>query len=157
MNNEIKQKAEALLDAGEVEALYQLLAPYLEQGDAYAHFLYSSFSLESSGETDEEFEARSVNLLELASQGGVAEASYRLGVIYLYGDLADGQAKNASDYFERAIAQGHSHSKFTYGFNLYYGVGDIKQNKARGLALMEAAAQEGVTLARDELQLIHAR
>lgn len=157
MENEIKQKAEALLDDGEVEALYELLQPYLEQGDAYAQFLYSSFSLERTGETDDEFEARSMKLLEGASEGGVAEASYRLGVMHLYGDFADAKAKGSGDYFERAIAQGHSHSKFTYGFNLYYGSSDVKQDKPRGIKLMEEAAQEGVGLARDELNIIRAR
>ncbi|WP_062062361.1 tetratricopeptide repeat protein [Cellvibrio sp. OA-2007] len=156
MENEVKQQAEELLENGEVEALYELLAPYLEQNDAYAQFLYSSFSLESSGETDEQFEARSMTLLERASEGGVAEASYRLAVIYLYGDVADNNAKSSSEYFERAIAQGHAHSKFTYGFNLYYGSGDVKQEKARGLKLLEEAAQEGVQLARDELNMIRA-
>lgn len=154
MENEIKQKAEALLENGEVEALYELLSPYLEQNDAYAQFLYSSFSLESSGETDDEFEARSMKLLESASEGGVAEASYRLGVMGLYGDSADASARSSSEYFERAIAQGHSHSKFTYGFNLYYGVSDIKQDKTKGLKLMEDAAHEGVEIAREELKII---
>ena len=157
MQNEIKQKAEALLENGEVEALYELLSPYLEQNDPYAQFLYSSFSLESTGETDEEFEARSLRLLEAASEGGVAEASYRLGVIYLYGDFVDNNSKSASDYFERAIAQGHAHSKFTYGFNLYYGLGDVKQDKSRGVRLLEEAAQEGVELAHEELKIIHSR
>jgi TPR repeat protein len=154
MENDIKQKAETLLDGGEVEALYELLSPYLDKNDAYAQFLYSSFSVESSGETDDEFEARSMRLLESASEGGVAEASYRLGVIYLYGDFVENNSKSSGDYFERAIAQGHSHSKFTYGFNLYYGSGDVKQDKARGLKLLEEAAQEGVQLARDELNLL---
>ena len=157
MENEVKQQAEELLENGEVEALYELLTPYLEQNDAYAQFLYSSFSLESSGETDEQFEARSMKLLESASEGGVAEASYRLAVIYLYGDFVDTNSKSSSEYFERAISQGHSHSKFTYGFNLYYGLGDVKQDKARGLVLLEEAAQEGVELAREELKIIRAR
>ncbi len=157
MQNEIKQQAEDLLENGEVEALYELLTPYLAQNDAYAQFLYSSFSLESTGETDEEFEARSMKLLEDASEGGVAEASYRLGVMYLYGDAVNDRTKSSSDYFERAIAQGHSHSKFTYGFNLYYGSGDAKQDKARGLTLLEEAAREGVDLAREELKIIRLR
>jgi TPR repeat protein len=154
MENEIKQKAEVLLENGEVEALYELLSPYLDKNDAYAQFLYSSFSLESTGETEDEFEVRSMKLLEAASEGGVAEASYRLGVMYLYGDFAVNNSKSSSDYFERAIAQGHAHSKFTYGFNLYYGSGDVKQDKARGLTLLKEAAQEGVQLARDELNLL---
>lgn len=157
MQNEIKQQAEELLENGEVEALYELLSPHLEQSDPYAQFLYSSFSLESTGETDEEFEARSMKLLEAASEGGVAEASYRLGVMYLYGDFVACSSKSSSDYFERAIAQGHSHSKFTYGFNLYYGSGDVKQDKTLGLKLLEEAAQEGVELAREELKIIRLR
>lgn len=154
MQNEIKQKAEALLENGEVEVLYELLSPYLQQNDAYAQFLYSSFSLESSCETDDEFEARSMRLLESASEGGVAEASYRLGVMYLYGNFVNDSSKSSNDYFERAIAQGHSHSKFTYGFNLFYGLGDVKQDKRRGLTLLEEAAREGVELAREELKII---
>lgn len=157
MENNVKQQAETLLENGEVEALYELLSHYLEQNDPYAQFLYSSFSLEASGETDEAFEARSMQLLESASEGGVAEASYRLGVMSLYGDTVDGPTKRASDYFERAIAQGHAHSKFTYGFNLYYGFGDVKQDKNRGITLLEEAAREGVELAREELKIIHSR
>ena len=154
MENSIREKAEALLEEGELVELYALLAPYLEQGDGYAQFLYSSFSLESLNETEDEFEARSMQLLNSASEAGVAEASYRLGVIYLYGDFVENNSKRSSDYFERAIAQGHSHSKFTYGFNLYYGVGDVQQDKAKGLKLLQEAAQEGIALAADELKMI---
>lgn len=157
MDNQIKQKAEDLLEKGEVEQLYTLLLPYLDQGDPYAQFLYSSFSLESTHETEEEFEQRSMKLLVSASEGGVAEASYRLGVAYLYGDFVEAGSHNSSDYFERAIIQGHSYSKFTYGFSLYYGSGDMKQDKLRGLALMEAAAKEGIALAAEELKIIHSR
>lgn len=154
MENSIREKAEALLEEGELVELYALLAPYLEQGDGYAQFLYSSFSLESLNETEDEFEARSMQLLNSASEAGVAEASYRLGVIYLYGDFVENNSKRSSDYFERAITQGHSHSKFTYGFNLYYGVGDVQQDKAKGLKLLQEAAQEGIALAADELKMI---
>jgi TPR repeat protein len=157
MENLIKQQAEELLENGEVEALYELLSPYLERNDPYAQFLYSSFSLESTGETEEEFEVRSMKLLETASEGGVAEASYRLGVIYLYGDFVDSASKSSSSYFERAITQGHSHSKFTYGFNLYYGFGDVKQDKTRGVILLEEAAKEGVASAVEELKIIYAK
>ena len=154
MENSIREKAEALLEEGELVELYALLAPYLEQGDGYAQFLYSSFSLESLNETEDEFEARSMQLLNSASEAGIAEASYRLGVIYLYGDFVENNSTRSSDYFERAIAQGHSHSKFTYGFNLYYGVGDVQQDKAKGLRLLQEAAQEGIALAADELKMI---
>ncbi len=152
MENHTRQQADELFENGDVEELYQLIEPFLAAKDPYAQLLYSSFSLERLNESDEQFEARSAALLAEASEGGLGEASYRLGVLYLYGDSPDSQKSN--DYFERAIAQGHSHTKFTYGFNLYYGVNSSAREKLRGRQLIEQAAQEGVQAALDELKLI---
>lgn len=153
MENSSKEIAEQLLENGDVEALYQLIEPFIKANDPYALFLYSSFSLESLNESDEDFEKRSVELLKAASEGGLAEASYRLGVLYLYSDLASEEGQQSSVYFERAISQGHSHSKFTYGFSLYYEQTGAK--KARGLQLLKEAAEEGVELAAEELKIIY--
>jgi len=153
MDTAIQHQAEQLLENGELEELYQLLSPFLAAKNPYAQLLYSSFSLERLNESDEQFEARSAALLAEASAGGLGEASYRLGVLYLYGEAPD--AKKSNDYFERAITQGHSHTKFTYGFNLYYGVSSSAQEKLRGRQLIEQAAQEGVQAALEELKLIH--
>jgi len=155
MDNAIKEKADQLFENGDVEELYQLIEPFINANDPYALLLYSSFSLERLNESDEDFEKRSVALLKAASEGGLADASYRLGVLYLYGDLSSEQDQSSSFYFERAIAQGHSHSKFTYGFNLYYGTDQIEQHKTRGLQLLKEAAQEGIKLAEEELKLIY--
>ncbi len=157
MEDQIKHRADELLEEGEIEALYALLAPYLALGDPYAQFLYSSFSLESTHETEEEFEKRSMKMLLNAADGGVAEASYRLGVMHLYSDSEDINPNEASGYFERAIAQGHSYSKFTLGFNLYYGYSGTQQDQSRGIKLLQEAAQEGVALAKDELAIIGAK
>lgn len=155
METAIKEKAEHLLENGDVEALYQLIEPFIKANDPYALFLYSSFSLESLNESDDDFEKRSVELLKAASEGGLAEASYRLGVLYLYSDMPADDEQKSSVYFERAIAQGHSHSKFTYGFSLYYE--QTGQEKARGLQLLKEAAEEGVELAVEELKLIYSK
>lgn len=155
MDTTIREKADQLLENGDVEELYQLIAPFLAINDPYAQLLYSSFSLESLNESDDDFEKRSVELLKAASEGGLADASYRLGVLYLYGDLASAQDQQSSFYFERAIAQGHSHSKFTHGFNLYYGTDQTAQNKPRGLQLLKEAAEEGIELAAEELKIIY--
>lgn len=152
MDTNIQREADALLESGELETLYDLLSPFLAAKDPYAQLLYSSFSLERLNESDQQFEARSAALLAEASEGGLGEASYRLGVLYLYGESPDAAKSNA--YFERAIAQGHSHTKFTYGFNLYYGASSSVQEKWRGRQLIEQAAQEGVQAALDELKLI---
>lgn len=155
METSIKEKADQLFENGDVEELYQLIEPLIAAKDPYALFLYSSFSLERLNESDEDFEKRSAELLKAASEGGLADASYRLGVLYLYGDLATAEDQNSSFYFERAISQGHSHSKFTHGFNLYYGTDQTKQDKPRGLQLLKEAAEEGITLAAEELKIIY--
>ncbi len=154
MDTNLKEQADQLLEDGDVETLYQLIEPLIKINDPYALLLYSSFSLESMNESDDDFEKRSVELLKIASEGGLAEASYRLGVLYLYGDLAAEQ-EQSSVYFERAIAQGHAHSKFTHGFNLYYSTHQNAQQKARGLQLLQEAAAEGIELAAEELNIIY--
>lgn len=155
METTIKEQADQLLENGDVEELYQLIAPFIAANDPYALLLYSSFSLERLNESDDAFEKRSVALLKAASEGGLADASYRLGVLYLYGDLASAEDQQSSFYFERAISQGHSHSKFTYGFNLYYGTDQTQQNKPRGIQLLKEAAAEGIKLAEEELKIIY--
>jgi TPR repeat protein len=155
MDTNIRTKADQLFENGDVEELYELIAPFLSANDPYAQLLYSSFSLERLNESDEDFETRSVALLKAASEGGLADASYRLGVLYLYGDMVAEQDQSSSFYFERAISQGHSHSKFTHGFNLYYGTDQNKQDKPRGLQLLKEAADEGVELAAEELKIIY--
>lgn len=155
MDTNTREKADQLFEDGELEELYRLIAPFIEANDPYAQLLYSSFSLERLNESDDDFEKRSVTLLKSASEGGLADASYRLGVLYLYGDMTSGADENSSVYFERAITQGHSHSKFTHGFNLYYGTDQTKQNKPRGLQLLKEAAEEGIALAEDELKIIY--
>jgi TPR repeat protein len=154
MQESIKEKADQLFEDGDLEALYELIEPLLNENDPYAQLLYSSFSLERLNESDEDFEKRSLELLKAASEGGLADASYRIAVLYSFGDLPASESDLSSFYFERAIAQGHSHSKFTYGFNLYYGT-EIKQDKPRGLQLLKEAANEGIELAKEELKIIY--
>ena len=155
MDTNIRTKADQLFENGDVEELYELIAPFIAANDPYAQLLYSSFSLARLNESDEDFEKRSVALLKSASEGGLADASYRLGVLYLYGDMIAEQDESSTFYFERAISQGHSHSKFTHGFNLYYGNDQTKQDKPRGLQLLKEAADEGIELAAEELKIIY--
>lgn len=157
MEPNIKARADQLFENGDVEDLYELIEPFIAANDPYAQLLYSSFSLERLNESDEDFEKRSVALLKAASEGGLADASYRLGVLYLYGDMTAEQDQPSTFYFERAISQGHSHSKFTHGFNLYYGNDQTKQDKPRGLQLLQEAANEGIELAAEELKIIYSK
>lgn len=155
MEEEIKKKAVELHEKGELEELYEVLKPYVEKEDAFALFLSATFSLNKLNESDEEISKRYVSQMTRASEGGVAQASYQMGVNHLYGDDVPQDYKLASSYFEKAISQGHSYSKFTYGFSLYYGTDQNQKDEKRGLVLMQEAANEGIEKAVKELALIN--
>jgi TPR repeat protein len=155
MEEEIRDKATELFDKGELEALQEVLIPYVEKEDPFALYLSARFSLNESKESEAEYSQRYVRQMISASEGGLAEASYQMGVNHLYGDDVPQDYKLASVYFERAISQGHSYSKFTYGFSLYYGTDQNPKNEKRGLALMREAAKERIEKAVNEIELIN--
>ncbi len=152
MNQSEIELAEDLLNSGSSEELAVFLAPFVKLKDPFAINIISSISL--PGESDLDFNKRYIKQKIEASKLGSADASYRMGVNHLYGDDVPKDLSKASEYFERAILQGHSHTKFTYGFSLYYGTDGNKKNSERGFKLMTEVANEGVELAIQELKLI---
>jgi len=156
MDEKVKSKAIQLCDDGELDELNELLAPFVDEGDPFAMHLRAGFSLGDSFESEEEYSKRYVLQMSGASEGGIAQASYRMGVNHLYGDDVQQDYKLASMYFERAISQGDSYTKFTYGFSLFYGNDENQKDEKKGLALMKEAANEGIELALKELDLINA-
>ena len=155
MDEQLQKTALSILDHSDLEELQKLLSPYLAEEDPFALYLSSRFSLAASNESEEEFAKRSIFQLKQASEGGVAQASYQMGVNHLYGDDVPQDYSAASKYFERAITQGHSYTKFTFGFSLFYGTDQNPKDEERGLALMCEAAHEGVEQAVQELELIN--
>ena len=152
MNKSEIELAEKLLGNNETEELTKLLLPFVELKDPYAINFISCFS--QPGESHSDFDKRYIKQKAEASELGSADASYRMGVNHLYGDDVERDLNKASQYFERAIQQGHSHTKFTYGFSLYYGTDGNSKDICRGLKLMHEAANEGIELAIKELELI---
>ncbi len=155
MNIEIIKKAVELSEKGSVLDLYQLLKPFIASEDPFALYLFSTFSLPEFNETDDEFSCRSIKLKREASQHGFAEASYQMAVNHLYGDDVEQSYRKSTEYFELAVSQGHTHSKFTYGYSLYHGTNEVKLNQVRGICLLKEAAQEGSVGAKNELQKIN--
>ncbi|PWQ93539.1 SEL1-like repeat protein [Leucothrix arctica] len=154
MDNDLKKLAIELSETGEAKKLYKLIKPFIDVEDPFAINLYSTFSLKEFREPDEVFAKRSIKLKIYASEHGIPDASYRMGVSYLYGDDVTQSYNEAAKYFERAISQGHTHTKFTFGFSLYYGTDDNPIDRVRGLALLEEAALAGSEGAKNELEVI---
>ncbi|MCO7226013.1 tetratricopeptide repeat protein [Pleionea sp. CnH1-48] len=149
------QQAQTLMSNGELQALYDLLRPFIEQNEPNALLFYSSFTLDDWNESDEVFMQRSFSNLQQASKAGLAEASYQLAAHYLYGeDTFDLQ--QATHYFENAIEQHHPLAEFTYGYSLYYGLNGLTADQERGLRLLKSASSQGVEGADDVLADIKA-
>ena len=156
MEEEIKNKVTNLFDNNELKELKKVLIPYLAEDDPFALYLSARFSNTESSESEQEFSKRSAQQMKMASEGGIADASYQMGVNHLYGDDVLQDYEQASMYFERAISQGHSYTKFTYGFSLFYGTDQNTKDEKKGLALIQEAANEGIEKAIKELELISA-
>lgn len=156
MEDAIKAKATQMHDRGELSELQQLLSPYIDKDDPYALYLNATFSTADSKESEQECAKRYIRQMKKTSEGGIAQASYQMGVNHLYGDDVAQDYKKASMYFERAILQGHSYTKYTYGFSLFYGADQNPKDEKKGLSLIQEAANEGIEQAKNELGLINA-
>jgi len=154
MDKATKKSAIQLSELGESEKLHNLIKPYIESSDAFALYLYAGYSLPSFNESETDFAERNIALLTEASKSGIDQASYQMGVNYLYGDDVIQSFEKAKEYFEKAIEQGHSYTKFTYGFSLFYGTDQNIKDEARGLDLMNQAKEEGIDLAAKEIAKI---
>ena len=152
METEIEEKIYKLIELGNTRKLRKFVGPYL--ADEHPLALYAVACTSFRHESEEQFAVRYIQQMTKASEGGIARASYQMGVNHLYGDDVQQDYMLASVYFERAIEQGHSYSKFTYGFSLYYGTDENKKDMVRGLSLMQEAANEGEEKAVRELQEI---
>ena len=153
MDQEIQEKVWALIQSEtDTDSLRKLVDPYLSEEHPLALYAVARTSLEH--ESADEFAKRYIYQMTKASEGGIAPASYQMGVNHLYGDDVKQDYKLTSTYFERAIEQGHSYTKFTYGFSLYYGTNENQKDEKRGLSLMRVAAKEGEDKAVRELQRI---
>ncbi len=135
--------AQSALERGDHVSAHSLLQDLAERGDPEALYLCATFSYPRT-ETDEEFEARSMRLLARAAELDFPPAQYSLGVCYDLGDLVKADSNRAGILFEKAAAAGYPKAKFCHGRNLFYGSNGFDKDVEAGLALISAAAIEGV-------------
>lgn len=148
---EVLEKAKQLIEVGECRKAYKLLEPLVDEGMPEAQFLYSTFSI-SKKESIEQFEERSISLLQSASNAGYAPAMYALAVCYDTGDIVASDANKASSLYREAAEAGHPKAKLSHGLNLFYGSNGIKKDEENGLVLIKQALAEGVEGAMESLE-----
>ena len=154
MEPEVQEQVWAFIQLeDDAEKLRKLVEPYLSEEHPLALYAVARNSYEH--ESEDEFSKKYIVQITKASEGGIAPASYRMGVNHLYGDDVKQDHKLASAFFERAIEQGHTYTKFIYGFSLYYGTDENQIDQKRGLSLMQEAANEGEDKAVRELRKIN--
>jgi len=153
VDESVEKLAKKLLNEYKFSECHELIKHDVENGDPAALFIASHISLDPN-ESGEHFDKRRLKMITQAADAGYAEACRTLGFAYSHGDEVDVCFKKSAIYYERAISGGNRHAKFTYGFNLYYGVLTLEENQERGLRLINEAASEGHSLAISELELI---
>lgn len=139
-----------LLDRGNTGLARKLLLPLVKVRNGEALFIYSMFS--NPGESDEEFEVRSVELLREAAALGCSPAIYALGSCYLSGDLVDKDLFVSSLLFKCAAERGHAQAMLAHGLNLFNGSNGIDRDEILGVEFIKKAGDEGVEDAEEELR-----
>jgi TPR repeat protein len=142
-NVEIVQSAERLMDENRHDEAQALLHPLVILEVPAALFLAATFSLPEN-ESEALFEARSIDYLTKAADGGYPPALYALGVCYDIGDLIAPDLDKAGQLFKQAAEAGHLKGKFCHGRNLFYGSNGMTQEREKGLDLIREAADGGV-------------
>lgn len=141
-NDEIINKAEALLDQGHAEEAKALLKPLAERDVPEAILFLGSISNED--ETEEAFDARYARAIERAASLNHPGAIHQLGVLYDTGDCGyDQDPDRASLLFKKAADAGHAHSQWIHACDLLAGHYGFDQDQDKGIALMEQAASNG--------------
>jgi TPR repeat protein len=147
------QEIREMIDLGQFKKAYKALLPLLAENNSEAQFLYSTFSLLGK-ETIEEFEARSISLLQAAAEAEYPPAMYALGVCCDVGDMVAPDPNKASILFKKAAEAGYSKAKLSHGLDLFYGSNKIKKDEVQGLSLLEQAVADNVDGAAENLEQI---
>lgn len=142
--------AEKFLNQGLFREAHNILNPLVGEGVPEALFLASTFSV-SETESEQEFEARSISMLQLASNQGYAPAIYALANCYETGDMVDANPTYSAQLYKAAAEKGVVGAKFRHGLNLIHGSNGIEEDRAVGLLNIRAAAEAGVIPAKEYL------
>lgn len=120
-----------------------MLRPLIDGDDPAALFLHAHFSLRDT-ESDEQFDARRLGILQRLTDLGYAPAVYELGICYEVGDLVPPDPLKAAALHKRAAELGNAKAKLSYGLNLFYGSNGTEKNSELGRAFIRQAADEDV-------------
>ena len=92
--------------------------------------------------------------VEKLAYRGVAEAQYKLGVMYDIGKGVPKDDAKAVEWYEKAAAQGHAEAQYNLGL-IYYGGDGVPKDAAKALMWLQKAAAQGNVNAQNFLRLLY--
>ena len=144
-DSEILKEAERAFDISQIKKARALLAPLIERDVAAAILLDCAYS--GADVPEEEADRRYIEGVQRAAELGDAQARYRLGVFYDYGEFEEyGVTQDkvrASEIFRTLAEEGDPHCMYIYGCELLWGLGSFETDVDLGMQMLRAAIDGG--------------
>ena len=119
-----------------------------KSGNTFSSMMLYDFYMNGVGVKQDKVKA--ISYLENVAKAGDADSQYKLALYYLNNKRADVAVK----WVKKASDGGVVGATYYYGWLLHQGLG-IKQDKAKGITLMEQAAKKGFSAANYQLGKIY--
>lgn len=113
MNEDEISIANNLYDKGRISELNALLEPFIEEGDPYAYYFCSRYSLPEWEESEEAFNIRHLDMLLKSAKADVAPAMYQLSSMYFSGEMVPVDTNLGRRYLDGALELGYDFAKVT--------------------------------------------
>ncbi|MBL8511303.1 MAG: sel1 repeat family protein [Betaproteobacteria bacterium] len=147
---EEQEEADSAFSAGSYEAAVEPLKASALRGNAYAQLYLGQMYAEGKGVVQDSKEALTWYMMA-DTQGGLADAQYRLGVICEIGDLGVTQNYQvAAKWYRHAAEQGFALAQFKLGGLYDFGRG-VPQDYEEAVRWYRLAAEQGLALAQFNL------
>lgn len=130
---------ECLEDDVDLEAWFDFLKPYAEQGVPRAMYEYADFYEEDDPD-------KYIEYLTKSADAGIPDAQCDLGRCYLFGEYVTEDKNKAFSLFRKSAEQGYGKGQFWLGKCYYLGEG-VKENLNEAIKWLKKAAEHNDDLA----------
>ncbi len=147
---EEQEEADSAFSADSYEAAAESLKAYALRGNAYAQLYLGHMYAQGKGVAQDSKQALSWYMMA-DTQGGLADAQYRLGVICEVGELGVTQSYHvAAKWYRHAADQAFALAQFKLGGLYDFGRG-VPQDYEEAVRLYRLAAEQGLASAQFNL------
>ncbi|MBC3873626.1 hypothetical protein [Undibacterium flavidum] len=148
------ERAERAFEERDLELLRKILPPLIEQNNAAAIRISSSFF--AAGTSDEECDRIYVEGMFRAAELGDLKAKYQVGIFYDLGEYDIPQDKIRASYIFKELADlGFPQCMWIHACELIWGSGPFPKSTESGLKLLISAADAGAANACMTIARLH--